>query len=161
MAVGYGAAWVIVQKYGAGQLALVRVDASTLDALDVAAAGQSEAVALGAGSVWAANCARPVADDDCDLAEVVRIDPATLETQATLTVPGRNLGEIAFGQGSVWVSTYVKRVWTLFRIDPQTGRVIASSKGCCSDLSAGEASSGASTVWTAGRSSRSTPPRTP
>jgi virginiamycin B lyase len=67
---------------------------------------------VGEGAVWV-DTARGV---------VARIDPATNEVAATITVPGDSTGELAVGGGSVWVT---EDVLGLYRVDPATNQIRA------------------------------------
>ena len=72
-------------------------------------------LADGFGSVWSPSCG---------LHSVLRIDPATGKTLATLPAdPANSEGGITVGDGAVWI---VAKPSTLVRIDPANNAVVAS-----------------------------------
>lgn len=80
------------------------------------------AVAAGEGAVWASvDNAEGGPDDQL----VLRIDPATNEVVETIPVP--EAGDIAIGEGAVWVTTRLGPEGDgIVRIDPDTNDVVAS-----------------------------------
>jgi DNA-binding beta-propeller fold protein YncE len=83
----------------------------------VVVGGLPQAIAVGEDAVWVATW---LGRDPNDLrGEVVRVDPATLEVVAR--IPLGEVGDIAAGEGSVWVTNL--RAGTLTRIDPETNRI--------------------------------------
>lgn len=81
-----------------------------------------EAITTGAGSLWVTTT--EYTPDDTTLAgSIVRIDPTTGTTQATIP-GGRGSYDIAFGFGSIWVPNFDDNA--VVRIDPATNQVVAT-----------------------------------
>lgn len=113
-----GAFWSIVQLDGIGRLALVRIDARTLEARTVDVPGEPEAVEAGFGSVWVASCPA-IPNDLCPNGVLVRLD-ATGSITGRVDVGG-DLYPLAAGEGGVWVgSRSINGDATLARIDPDS-----------------------------------------
>jgi streptogramin lyase len=138
IAVGYGAAWFIVQDGpGAGELVLTRVDNASGDVTRVEAAGEAEYIAVGAGSIWTATCSGRTISG-CPDPGLLRIDPQTLEAVATLELPGSPMA-LAFGGGSLWVAVHADKP-SILRVDPATNQVVDTTSDdlCCHDIAYGE-----------------------
>ncbi|MEX2459444.1 MAG: hypothetical protein WD770_10725 [Actinomycetota bacterium] len=150
IAVGFGAAWIILQDGGPGRMALARIDGTTGAIVRVTAAGEAGYVAVGDGSVWTATCANPDAER-CSRALILRIDPATLEVTAEIPIEGSIFG-ITYGAGSLWLMERDYIDGFLIRIDPGSNRVVAKigDWACCSGLAVGEGA-----VWGLGSVGRS------
>jgi DNA-binding beta-propeller fold protein YncE len=67
------------------------------------------------GSGWVANTGD---------ASVTRFDPATGQVQATIAVPGGNIGPLLAADGAIWVSVYGGAA--VVRIDPSDNAVAAT-----------------------------------
>jgi YVTN family beta-propeller protein len=116
VAVGFGSVWVANGTAGS----LTRVDPRSN--APVATLRQTEeeplvspaalGVATGEGSVWLASGTK----------RLLRIDPATGRTIATVRVPAGPLA-VAVGDGAVWVGSLARRV---SRIEPNTNELTAS-----------------------------------
>jgi YVTN family beta-propeller protein len=116
---GEGAVWVTSTKHGT----VARVDPSKDRLAATISVGPSPRfIAAGEGAIWVVN------QGD---GSVSRIDPKTNRVVATidLGVPGQG-GEIAAGEGSVWVSAWD---YPLSRIDPSTNRVVQQFCGTGGD----------------------------
>lgn len=115
--VGGGSVWV------AGSSGVTRVDAETnrvLARIPVPGTGDHSRVTIGEGSVW---ITAPELRDDGSRGNLVRIDPATNEIEATFEIGGPITG-LGVGGGSVWVTIPGIGPGSLLRIDPATGRVL-------------------------------------
>jgi streptogramin lyase len=122
MAVDFGALWVADCR----NRTLVRVDLATHRVAATIPTGLAEpegelSVATGAGSVWLLTDAAGV---------LSRIDPATNEVVARITVPPRSYAAV-FGFGSVWISTSAASErdagsGSVERVDPASNRVVAT-----------------------------------
>jgi virginiamycin B lyase len=114
-AFGEGAVWVTSPK----QNVLTRVDPNTNLIVETIAVGKSPRfLTVGEGGVWTLN------QGD---GSVTRVDPKTNKVAATIEVgvPGPG-GEIAAGEGSVWVTTMGT---PLSRIDPATNKLVQQFVG--------------------------------
>ncbi len=143
--VAYGAAWFTVQYPETG-MGLARIDVETGEITRVRAAGHAGFIAAGAGSIWTASCTS--AGPDCgNETTIFRIDPTTLDLVATIDLPQAIFG-IAFGAGSLWVTTSDGRDGHLRRIDPETNSVSLMIDGwaCCQGTAFGEGS-----LWALGK----------
>jgi YVTN family beta-propeller protein len=107
IALGLGSVWL------AGDLGLVRLDATSGNRRLIKLPFHGSAVAVGAGSIW-------VIDALSD--RVWRIDPNLNSVSGTTSVGNQPSG-IAVGAGSVWISS---ADGTVSRIDPSKNRVIAT-----------------------------------
>jgi virginiamycin B lyase len=114
-AFGEGAVWVTSTENNF----LTRIDPQTNLIVETIAVGKSPRfLAIGEGAVWILN------QGD---GSVSRVDPKTNKLTATIEVgvagPG---GDIAAGEGSVWVSSYD---FPISRIDPASNRVVQQFTG--------------------------------
>jgi YVTN family beta-propeller protein len=115
VAFGEGSVWITSSEKNL----LTRVDPHTnLVAETIAIGKQPRFLAVGEGAVWTLN------QGD---GSVSRIDPKTNKVTATIDigVPGPG-GEIAAGEGSVWVTSFG---FPLSRIDPAINRVLQQFTG--------------------------------
>jgi hypothetical protein len=88
----------------------------------VASYGNPPALAFGNGAIWAA---RAVWKEGGRVAgEVVRIDPATNQVFDAAAGFDAEPYALAFGDGALWVGSLAKD--QVFRIDPRSGRVVAT-----------------------------------
>jgi Tol biopolymer transport system component len=78
-------------------------------------------VAVGEGAVWATVDDASGASDDHLL---VRIDPTTNEIVDSLPLP--EAGDLAVGDGAVWVLSRAAKEGAVLRIDPSTNRIVAT-----------------------------------
>lgn len=139
---------------GPEEVFLRRVDPETREVLATIPLEGSiiKVAAFGAGSVWALSI--DTASPSGPSGKVLRIDPGT--NQVIDEIPVGDPGEVAFGAGSLWVTSV--RNGTVSRIDPETGEVMAEIKvsaGGASDVAVDERSG---TVWVANTASG--PPET-
>ena len=112
VAVGESAVWV-PNDYG-GLAELMRFDPESMTLFGtIRLEGGSAGIAAGASAVWVAN---PLDDT------VSRVDPATNRVTARIGVGDTPLS-IAYGDGSVWVTTARRNV---SRIDPRTNTVVTT-----------------------------------
>jgi DNA-binding beta-propeller fold protein YncE len=88
------------------------VDAETRETLGSVAVANAYYVWVGAGSIWAGSGH-----------DVVRIDPATAEIVATISVALDDVTEVEGSDDAIWVT--VKVVNRVYRIDPKTNTVVA------------------------------------
>jgi streptogramin lyase len=112
-----GSVWVT------GPRGITRVDVATnriLARIPVSGTGDHSRVAIGEGSVWVT---APELSDDGSRGNLVRIDPATGEVEATFHIGGPITG-LGVGGGSVWVTIPDIGPGSLLRIDPETGLVL-------------------------------------
>jgi YVTN family beta-propeller protein len=115
LAFGEDALWVTSTDHDS----VARVDPDTNLVAETIAVGKSPRfIAAGGGAVWVLN------QGD---GSVSRIDPKTNKVTATIEVgvPGPG-GEIAVGEGSVWVTSFE---FPLSRIDPATNKVVQQFYG--------------------------------
>lgn len=139
---------------GPEEVFLRRVDPETREVLATIPLEGSiiKVAAFGADSIWALSI--DTASPSGPSGKVLRIDPGT--NQIVDEIPVGDPGEVAFGAGSLWVTSV--RNGTVSRIDPETGEVIAEIKvsaGGASDVAVDERSG---TVWVANTASG--PPET-
>lgn len=109
LAFGEGAVWVTSSDHNS----VARVDPRTNLVVETITVGKTPRfIAVGGGAVWTINQGDGT---------VSRIDPTSNKVTATIDVgiPG-NGGEIAVGEGSVWVTSFE---FPLSRIDPATNTV--------------------------------------
>jgi ligand-binding sensor domain-containing protein len=71
-----------------------------------------QSIAAGEGAVWAARGRT-----------VYRIDPATTRITGTVSLPAKQVLQVAAGDGAVWISVYGSSGNALMRIDPRTLRI--------------------------------------
>lgn len=115
VAYGENAVWVT----GTDTSVLTRIDPRTnLIAATIPVGKNPRFLAVGEGAVWTLN------QGD---GSVSRVDPATNKVTATIEVgvPGPG-GDIAAGEGSVWVSSFE---FPISRIDPSSNQVVQQFKG--------------------------------
>jgi hypothetical protein len=138
IAVGFGAAWVIVQDDETGKLGLARIDDASGEVVRVASAEEAGYVTVGAGSVWTATCTDPSVGG-CGASRVLRIDPESLESIATIEVVDF-VSDITFGADSVWLAAHRDGESLVVRIDPETNAIRSRISGqfCCRALGYGE-----------------------
>jgi streptogramin lyase len=135
VAVGAGAVWGAVPGVG-----LVRVDPATSRVVARVPVGPMWApVAATATGVWVVCCGgeRGWADG-----RLVRVDPAANRVAARIRLGGRPTG-VAAGPSGVWVAGH-GRVW---RIDPRTGRVVATIAVADGLAAGGRVVVGRGAVW--------------
>jgi virginiamycin B lyase len=115
LAFGQGALWAT----SAASHLLTRINPNTNVIAETIAVGRApRAVAVGEGAIWTLN------QGD---ATVSRVDPKTNKTSDTIALgPLGASGEIAAGEGSVWVSAAGT---PLIRIDPRTNFVVQQFTG--------------------------------
>ncbi len=128
IAVGGGLVWVTQETAGPGDL--IRIDPATnhVTGQPVTVGPGPKQVVYGFGAVWVENTSPP---------SVMRIDPVTYQVT---TVP--ITGSLAVGYGSVWAASGD----ALTRLDPETGRVVASER----IPRAGKVAVGGGEVWVLG-----------
>jgi hypothetical protein len=117
VAVGNGGVWVT------GGSGVTRIDPTTdevLARIPVPGTGDHSRIAIGEGSVWVT---APELRDDGSRGNLVRIDPATSEVEATFHIGGPITG-LGIGGGSVWVTIPDIGPGHLLRVDPTTGEVL-------------------------------------
>jgi hypothetical protein len=143
--VAYGAAWFTIQ-YPENGMGLARIDEQTDEIRRVPAAGHAGWMAAGAGSLWVGSCTSP--EPACgNETTVFRIDPTTLDSMASINL-GQPIFGMAFGAGSLWVTTSDGRNGHLQRIDPASNAVSSTIDGwaCCQGVGYSEGS-----VWGLGK----------
>ena len=115
VAFGEGAVWIT----GTEKNVLTRVDPQTNLVVETIPVGKAPRfLTVGGGFVWTLN--------QTD-GNVSKVDVKTNKVAATIEVgvPGPG-GEIAYGEGSVWVTTFE---FPISRIDPTTNKVVQQFKG--------------------------------
>jgi hypothetical protein len=135
VAVGAGAVWGAVPGVG-----LVRVDPATSRVVARVPVGPMWApIAATATGVWVVCCGgeRGWADG-----MLVRVDPAASRVAARIRLGGRPTG-VAAGPSGIWVAGH-GRVW---RIDPRTGRVVATIAVADGLAAGGRVVVGGDAVW--------------
>jgi virginiamycin B lyase len=118
VAVGLGAVWVVAERPGATEAAILRIEPRTRRIVaTIRAPGRSVigGLAVGEGAVWAT---------DLNLGKVLRIDPATNRIAARIALPLAPFRPfaIAAGEGGIWVTVPTNVKGAVVRIDPQTNR---------------------------------------
>jgi len=119
VAFGEGAVWVT----GTETNVLTRVQPETNLVVETILVGKAPRfLTIGGGFIWTLN------QTDGD---VSKVDPKTNEVMETIEVgvPGPG-GEIAFGEGSVWVTSFE---FPISRIDPSIGKVVQQFAGAGGD----------------------------
>jgi outer membrane protein assembly factor BamB len=135
VAVGAGAVWGTIPGVG-----LVRVDAATNRVVARVPVGPMWApVAATATGVWVVCCGAERGWADGVL---VRVDPAAGRVAARIRLGGRPTG-VAAGPSGVWVAGH-RRVW---RVDPRTGRVVATFAVADGLAAGGRVVVGRDAVW--------------
>jgi streptogramin lyase len=117
IAVGTEGVWVT------GGSGVTRIDPATnqvLARIPVPGTGDHSRIAIGEGSVWVT---APELRGDGSRGNLVRIDPATSEIEATFHIGGPITG-LGIGGGSVWVTIPGIGPGRLLAIDPATGEVL-------------------------------------
>lgn len=120
LAEGPGAVWAVAQtgtlvsQVRKTLLFRVSSDTGAIRAVAAPSNGGSMRLVVAAGSVWVG-----------EGSDVLRLSAATGTPVATLKVPTVLLADLAYGAGSLWVlgGERSEHVW---RVDPATGRVIAT-----------------------------------
>ncbi|HWQ31369.1 MAG TPA: glutaminyl-peptide cyclotransferase [Blastocatellia bacterium] len=115
VAFGEGAVWVT----GTGSNVLTRINPETNLVVETIPVGKAPRfLTIGGGYVWTLNQAN---------GDVSKVDPKTNKVVETIEVgvPGPG-GEIAFGEGSVWVTSFE---FPITRIDPASGKVVQQFAG--------------------------------
>jgi YVTN family beta-propeller protein len=123
IATGVAAGWstayggkIWVSDFQGGTNQLVAIDPASRKVVTRVPTGTAPiAASFGDGSGWVA---------DTGDATVTRFDPATGRVQATVAVPGGDIGPLLATPGAVWVSVYGGSA--LARIDPSTNAVVAT-----------------------------------
>lgn len=118
VAVGAGAVWVVAERPGATDAAILRIDPRTRRIVaTIRAPGRSVigGLAVGAGAVWAT---------DLNLGKVLRINPAINRIAARIPLPLAPFRPfaIAAGEGGVWATVPTNVKGAVVRIDPGTNR---------------------------------------
>ena len=153
IAIGGGSVWVLNND----DLTISQIDPQTRKVVNTFAAGAGPLrLAYGDGSLWVGSIAgRPLLNPD--LASLARIDPSATSLPAqVITLPRRVLNTIndegndaswarklAVGNGVVWVASSDGSV---YRIDPTSGRIVATVRG----LHSGSVALDPSGVWALG-----------
>jgi len=115
VAFGEGAVWVT----GSETNVLTRINPDTNLVVESISVGKSPRfLTIGGGFIWTLNQSN---------GDVSKVDPKTNKVVATIEVgvPGRG-GEIAFGEGSVWVTSFE---FPISRIDPSLEKVVQQFAG--------------------------------
>lgn len=115
VAFGEGAVWVT----GTESNVLTRVNPETNLVVETIPVGKAPRfLTIGGGYVWTLNQTN---------GDVSKVDPKTNKVVETIEVgvPGSG-GEIAFGEGSVWVTSFE---FPITRIDPASGKVVQQFAG--------------------------------
>jgi YVTN family beta-propeller protein len=123
IATGVAAGWstayggkIWVSDFQGGTQQLVAIDPASRTVVTRVPTGAAPiAASFADGSGWVA---------DTGDATVTRFDPATGRVQATIAVPGGDIGPLLATPGAVWVSVYDGSA--LARIDPSTNAVVAT-----------------------------------
>jgi hypothetical protein len=102
-----------------GRVSLSRIDPTTNTARGTIIKGHGDAagLALGEGGLWTL---------DRDAGELLRLDPQTLEVDASIRVEATSRGpsSVAVGEGFVWAANAT--VGTVTKVDPKTNSVVAT-----------------------------------
>lgn len=117
VAVGTEGVWVT------GGQGVTRIDPATnqvLARIPVPGTGDHSRIAIGEGSVWVT---APELRGDGSRGNLVRINPATSEVEATFHIGGPITG-LGIGGGSVWVTIPGIGPGRLLAVDPATGEVL-------------------------------------
>jgi ABC-type branched-subunit amino acid transport system substrate-binding protein len=145
IAVGEGAVWVM----SANDKTISRIDPRTLAVTGrITAPGQPTDIAAGLGALWIGKGGGPLAGSIT--VGVARVDPRTGAVTHSARLQDRKRGvdgasfnwgfaNIAVGEGAVWA---LDPDQTIARIDPKTGRVVATI-----DVEAGGVAAGDGGVW--------------
>jgi ABC-type branched-subunit amino acid transport system substrate-binding protein/DNA-binding beta-propeller fold protein YncE len=145
IAVGEGAVWVM----SANDKTISRIDPKTLAVTGrITAPGQPTDIAAGLGALWIGKGGGPIVGSIT--VGVARVDPRTGAVTHSARLPDRKQGvdgagfnwgfaNIAVGDGAVWA---LDPDQTIARIDPKTGRVVATV-----DVEAGGVAAGDGGVW--------------
>jgi YVTN family beta-propeller protein len=138
LAVGEGAVWAL----DTDDANVTRIDPRTKAVTGHFTANSiPAAVAAGAGAVWVGN-SRPIGGPN-SMVSVSRVDPATMTITNTAKLPNADQGgggfslgraRIVVGDGAVWA---VASGGTVARIDPRSGRVVATVAVNANGLAAG------------------------
>ena len=118
IASGYGALWVTTTA------GVARIDPRTgtaTSAIDLARIPEPTGVATGEDAVWISAASPCCARERRGAGILWRVDPARNEVTASATIAPELVGDVAVGEGAVWVADPRRRV--VLRVDPQTLRV--------------------------------------
>ncbi len=103
---------------------VTRIDPGTgtvTSTVDLTRLPEPTGIAIGEDAVWIVS-ANPCCARERRRAGILwRIDPARNEVTASATIAEELVGEVAVGEGAVWVADPRRRV--VLRVDPQTLRV--------------------------------------
>src|SRR5437764_10855545 len=128
VAVGGGAAWIIVQRGGSGRLILARLDDRTGSQRTIDGIGEPQQATYGFGSVWVATCLEPEPDGGCPDNRILRLDPADGRVLGQVRVPGE-IYTVAAGEGGIWTTALFRTspaTTQLLRVDPFSMGIAAS-----------------------------------
>lgn len=109
VALGHGAVWITT---GEGRVLRVDPGSNTVTAEIDVGAGPVTSLAVSEDAVWVSAAS-----------DLVRIDPATNEVVARLRSQ-RGFGDVAFGEGALWVIAGANKEGEVWRIDPETTEVL-------------------------------------
>jgi YVTN family beta-propeller protein len=125
--------WVV--NFGGGGDTVIRIDPKIYQIAGepIETGSAPICLAVGGGSIWVANH---------DAHTVTRIDPASHQVIANITVPSEP-HRITYGEGSVWVANWHTN--SITRIDPQTNEVVGEPIPI--DHPAGNIAVGLGSVW--------------
>ncbi len=98
MAFGAGDAWISYDNYlRPSKSGVLRLDTETNEITHRIPVETPSGVAFGGGSLWVTSL---------EAGTVSRVDPGTNEVAEEIRVSGGGAGEVAFGEGAVWVASY-------------------------------------------------------
>ncbi len=133
VAYGEGGVWVAVTGEPSGPGTVLRIHPETdeivatipVDAVpgwEVGGAGMT----IGAGSVWVTGSVEDPSDPPIGTdAVLVRIDPASNEVSATISLGGGVGGDVAVDESGVWVAVGDQEQGELVHVDPATNEIVA------------------------------------
>jgi hypothetical protein len=141
VAAGEGGVWVTAQGNDQCDGRVVRIDPATNDVVaTIRIDGYPNQVTTGAGGVWVQGglCEGGIPS----LATLLRIDPETNRTAATIPLGLDRSGDVAVGDAGIWATGSRRGQWAgeVVRIDPATNEVVARTpvSGDPRDVIAGE-----------------------
>lgn len=127
VALGHGAVWITT---GEGRVLRVDPGSNTVTAEIDVGAGPVTSLAVSEDAVWVSAAS-----------DLVRIDPATNEVVARLRSQ-RGFGDVAFGEGALWVIAGANKEGEVWRIDPETTellqRIPLANPSFWNEIAAGE-----------------------
>jgi len=136
VAVGEGGVWVL----DAEDEAVSRLDPETGQVADTFQTGRRPTdLAAGAGAVWVGNASEAGATES-----VSRVDPGSTAVTRTVRLPSPPGGSSAFSAGFPGIAVGAGAVWaanpdsTVSRIDPETGRIVATIDAEAKTIAAGK-----------------------